>query len=226
MAGIASMTAPSLTRVVVADDYALIREGLVAILCDQPDFQVIGEASDGAEAVARTREMHPDIVLMDIEMPSMDGLEATRLLTVGPHEWRIVILTVHADQAGLLAAIDAGASGYLLKTMHADDLVLALRGMREGRPPLEPSLAGHVVDELRRLLAHVRQVPSGPAASLTKREADILAMVARGASDKQIARALSISLYTVKAHMRNILSKLSASGRHEAARYARREGML
>jgi len=213
-------------RLVIADDHALVREGLVEILRGQPDFQVVGEASDGAEAVARTRQLRPDIVLMDLAMPTLDGLAATRILTSGPHDWKIVILTFHTDKGGLLAAINAGASGYLLKTMHAADLVTALRGLRDGEPPLAATLTGHVMDELRRLSADAVPPRAEPAATLTGREKDVLALVAEGAGDKQIARTLSVSVYTVKAHVRSILAKLQVGGRHEAARCARRDKLL
>jgi DNA-binding NarL/FixJ family response regulator len=214
------------SRVLIADDHALIREGIAEILRAQDDFRVIGQASDGAEAVARTRELAPDIVLMDLSMPGMDGLAATRLLTDGQHGWKVVILTIAADREGLIAAINAGASGYLLKTMSAADLLGALRRMREGEPALAPTLTGSVMDELRRLSSHSAQAPLGPPVVLTRREEEVLALVAQGASDRQIARTLCVSLYTVKSHVRSILAKLNAHGRHEAARYARREGLL
>lgn len=210
-------------RVLIADDHALVREGLVGILRAQPGIEVAGEASDGVEAVATTRQIAPDIVLMDVSMPGMDGLEATRVLTQGPHEWRIVMLTASADKAELLEAMKAGASGYLLKSMRAEELATALRALGDGEMPIAPALSAHIVDELRRLSG--RAAPAGNPV-LTKREQDVLAAVARGAGDKQVARELSVSIYTVKAHMRNILAKLQVDGRYEAARYARREGLL
>ena len=226
MARTAALSLSQPTRLVIADDHALLREGLAEILHAHPDFLVVGEACDGVEAVARTRELRPDIVLMDVAMPSMDGLAATRILTSGPHDWTIVMLTFDSDKGGLLAAIRAGASGYLLKTMHAADLVGALRSLRGGEPPLAASLAGHLIDELRRLSAHPVQPPTEPPPALTGRERDVLTLVAEGAGDKQIARVLSLSVYTVKAHMRSILAKLPADRRQEAARYALREGLL
>ena len=179
----------------------------------------------GVEAVAITRRIRPDIVLMDVSMPGMDGLEATRLLTEGRQDWRIVMLTASADKAELLAAMKAGASGYLLKSMRSDDLARALRALRDGEVPIAAALSGHIVDELRRLSGCSAQLPA-IIPVLTRREQDVLAAVARGASDKQAARELSVSVYTVKAHMRNILAKLQVGGRQEAARYARREGLL
>ena len=210
----------------IADDHALLREGIAEILRAQDDFQVVGEASNGAEAVVRTRELAPDIVLMDLSMPGLDGLGATRILTSGQHDWKIVILTVLADKGGLIDAINAGASGYLVKTMHAAELLQALRRMLDGEPALAPALAGCVIEELRRLSVLSAQATVGPPAVLTRREEEVLALVAGGASDQQIARTLSVSLYTVKSHVRNILAKLNAHGRREAARYARREGLL
>jgi DNA-binding NarL/FixJ family response regulator len=214
------------TRVLVADDHALLREGIAEILRSQDDFHVVGQAGDGAEAVAMTRELAPDIVLMDLSMPGMDGLAATRLLTSGEHAWKIVILTIAADKDGLIDAINAGASGYLLKTMHAADLLGALRRARGGEPALAPTLADCVIEELRRLSSHPARAPSAPATALTRREEEVLVLIANGATDRQIARSLCVSLYTVKSHVRSILAKLNAHGRHEAARYARREGLL
>jgi DNA-binding NarL/FixJ family response regulator len=212
--------------VLVADDHALLREGIAEILRAQDDFRVVGEASDGAEAVARTRELAPDIILMDLSMPGMDGLAATRLLTSGRHDWKIVILTIAADKDGLIEAINAGASGYLLKTMHAADLLGALRRLRNGEPALAPALADCVIEELRRLSSHPAQPTSAPPVALTRREEEVLALIAKGATDQRIAHTLCVSLYTVKSHVRSILAKLNAHGRHEAARYARREGLL
>jgi two-component system, NarL family, response regulator LiaR len=220
------MSPPAPTRVLIVDDHALVREGLAEILRAQPDFRVVGEASDGVEAVAAARELCPDIVLMDLTMPSLDGLGATRLLTGGQHDWKIVILTIRADKSGLLEAINAGASGYLLKTMHAADLLRALRGMRAGEPPLAATLKGHVLEELKRLSAQPPQAHAPSLPALTRRERDVLALADQGSSDKQIARTLCVSIYTVKTHMRNILAKLHAGGRREAAVYARRAGLL
>lgn len=219
-------TSPQVARLLIADDHALLREGIAEIMRAQDDFLVVGEASDGAEAVARTQELAPDIVLMDLSMPGLDGLGATRILTSGQHDWKIVILTIQADREGLIDAINAGASGYLLKTMHAAELLQALRRMRRGEPALAPALAGCVIEELRRLSARPAQVPAKPPTVLTRREEEVLALIAQGASDRQIARALCVSLYTVKSHVRNILGKLDAHGRREAASYARRAGLL
>jgi DNA-binding NarL/FixJ family response regulator len=226
MAAASGVSPAAPIRVVIADDHALVREGLAEILRAQPDFQVVGEASDGAEAVASTKEQCPDIVLMDLMMPSLDGLAATRLLTSGQHSWKIVILSINTDRGSLLDALNAGASGYLLKTMHSADLLRALRGMRDGEPPLAAALGGYVIDELRRLSARPPQAPEPSQPALTRRERDVLALVDQGLGDKQIARALCVSTYTVKTHMRNILAKLQVGGRQQAARYARRGGLL
>jgi DNA-binding NarL/FixJ family response regulator len=214
------------TRVLVADDHSLVSDGLAEILGAQQDFVVVGQASDGAEAVEMARALRPDVVLMDLTMPGLNGLEATRLLAGQQPECKVVILTIDADQHSLFEALNAGAAGYLLKTMRSSDLVHALRRMRAGEPPVAPVLAGHIVDEFRRLSARAAQAPAEAPLTLTKREEEVLALVATGASDKQIARALSISIYTVKAHMRNILAKLPVDGRREATRYARRTGLL
>jgi DNA-binding NarL/FixJ family response regulator len=242
MAGDGGMTPPQPTSIIVAEDHVLVRQGLVEILRAQPDFHVVGEVSDGIEAVAKTRELRPDIVLMDLAMPGLNGVEATRVLACERYDCKIVILTGSADKGDLIEAIKAGANGYLLKTMDAGDLVRALRGLRDGAPVLAPSLTGHVVDELRRLAGQQPGTPDegrraeehraeGRGAEesrppLTKREEDVLALVAQGRGDKQIARTLSISVYTVKTHIRNILAKLQVSGRQEAVMQARRDGLL
>ncbi len=210
-------------RVLLADDHALFREGLAGILAAQPDFEVVGEAGDGLEALVKARELVPDLVLMDVSMPDCDGLEATRLVKQELPGVTIVMLTVLAEEEKLFEAIKCGAQGYLLKSMRSQEMLALLRGAVRGQAAITPILAGRMLEEFRRLS---RQSPPPPdkSATLTHREREVLSLVAEGATDKEIAQALYISLPTVKSHMRNILAKLHVSSRREAASYARNKG--
>lgn len=225
MAGSGELSATPPVRVLVADDHTLFREGLIEILAAEPDFAVVGEAGDGREAVAKAAALAPDIVLMDLQMPNTDGVEATRSLVHCQPQCRVVILTVRDDPQDLLAAVRAGAAGYLLKTMHSAELLRCLRGLARGEAALAPAMTGYLMQECRRLAAVPEPVPEG-LPELTQREQDVLSLVAQGKSDKEVARMLSLSLYTVKAHMRSILTKLQVSGRRDAALLVRRHGVV
>jgi two-component system NarL family response regulator len=212
-------------RVLLADDHALFREGLAGIIGSQPDLVVIGEASDGLEAVVKARELRPDLILMDIQMPGMDGLEATRQIKEILPDTTIVMLTVRGDDERLFESLKNGAQGYLLKDIRSQEMLSMLRGAMRGEPALSPSLAGRVLAEFRRLSKYGiagREEDAG----LTEREQQVLGEVARGATDKEVAETLMISLNTVKTHMRNILGKLQVSSRREAARVARNKGIV
>ncbi len=213
-------------RVLLADDHALFREGLAGILAAQPDLEVVGEARDGFEAVVKAQALQPDLVLMDVQMPGMDGLEATRQIRQARPETVIVMLTVRDDDDKLFTALKYGAQGYLLKDIRAADMLALLRGALHGEAALNPRMAGLVLDEFRRLSRQAPSEEQESEAALTRREQEVLELAARGASDKEIAEALVISLYTVKSHMRNILGKLQVSSRQEAARLARRKGLV
>lgn len=213
-------------RVLLADDHALFREGLAGILAAQPDLEVVGEARDGFEAVVKAQALQPDLVLMDVQMPGMDGLEATRQIRQARPETVIVMLTVRDDDDKLFTALKYGAQGYLLKDIRAADMLALLRGALRGEAALSPRMAGLVLDEFRRLSRQAPSEEQESEAALTRREQEVLELAARGASDKEIAEALVISLYTVKSHMRNILSKLHVSSRQEAARLARQRGLV
>lgn len=213
-------------RVLLADDHALFREGLAGILAAQPDLEVVGEARDGFEAVVKAQALQPDLVLMDVQMPGMDGLEATRQIRQARPETVIVMLTVRDDDDKLFTALKYGAQGYLLKDIRAADMLALLRGALRGEAALSPRMAGLVLDEFRRLSRQAPSEEQESEAALTRREQEVLELAARGASDKEIAEALVISLYTVKSHMRNILGKLQVSSRQEAARLARRKGLV
>ena len=216
-------------RVLLADDHALFREGLAGIIASQPDMEVVGEANDGLEAFVKAQELKPDLILMDVQMPGMDGLEATRQIKQVLPATTIVMLTVRDDDEKLFEALKSGAQGYLLKDIHSKEMLAMLRGALRGEAALSPRMAGRVLKEFRRIGALI------PAHSweddeelvdLTKRELEALTIAARGASDKEIADELFISIHTVKSHMRNILSKLHVNTRREAAKVAKNKGLL
>ncbi|GAB4461708.1 MAG: response regulator transcription factor [Anaerolineales bacterium] len=212
-------------RVLLADDHALFREGLAGIIASQPDMDVVGEANDGLEAFVKAQELKPDLILMDVQMPGMDGLEAARQIKEALPETRIVMLTVRDDDDKLFQALRNGAQGYLLKEIQSKEMLTMLRGAMKGEAALSPALAARVLTEFRRLSAggfSVGEEDSG----LTEREQQVLARAAQGSTDKEIAADLSISLNTVKTHMRNILAKLQVSTRREAAKAAKSKGLL
>jgi len=213
-------------RVLLADDHTLFREGLASILNAQADFEVVGEADDGLEALVKARELVPDLILMDIGMPGCDGLEATRRIKQELPAVTIVMLTVHDEEEKLFEAIKSGAQGYLLKNIRSREMVTLLRGAVRGEAAITPTLAGRMLEEFRRLSRMVPLDADAEPVILTQREQEVLSLVAEGRTDKEIADALVISLYTVKNHMRNILAKLHVSSRHEAARYARHRGLV
>ncbi len=212
-------------RVLLADDHALFREGLASIIQAQPDMEIVGEANDGLEALVKARELKPDLILMDITMPGCDGLEATRQIKQALPEVVIVVLTVHSDEEKLFAAIKEGAQGYLLKNIRSETMLQLIRGALRGEAAITPVLAGYMLEEFRRL-SREHPAASEPVETLTFREQEVLGLVATGATDKEIAEALNVSLHTVKSHMRNILGKLHVNNRYEAARYARYKGLL
>lgn len=213
-------------RVLLADDHSLFREGLAGILNAQPDFEVVGEASDGLEALVKAQELAPDLILMDINMPGCDGLEATRQIKRDLPDVTIVMLTVRDENEKLFQAIRGGAQGYLLKSIRSRRLVTLLRGAMRGEAAITSTLAGRILEEFRRQGRHPRGVLDNETVTLTMREQDVLSLVAERATDKQIADELYISIHTVKSHMRNILAKLQLSHRHEAALFAMREGLI
>jgi len=214
-------------RILLADDHDLFRAGLASLINAQPDLQVVGQAIDGLEALALARELHPDLIVMDIQMPVCDGLEATRLILDEWSEARILILTVHDEDEKLFEAIKAGASGYILKNTNSVDFLNYLREALSGGAPLPPKLAGRLIQEFARLASRPSTVaaPSAPH-EITPRELEVLEYLAAGSTDKEIAVQLSLSLHTVKTHVRNILSKLYAVNRRHAAELALREGWV
>lgn len=214
------------TRVLLADDHSLLREGLAGIIDAQPDFDVVGEASDGLEAIVKTGELRPDLVLMDVTMPGCNGIEAAATITRDLPDTIVVMLTVHAERETLFEAVKAGAQGYLLKNMKSDAMLEMLRGAMRGEAAIPPALAADILDEFRRLSRQPRPPSGEEIVALTPREQDVLTLAADGLTDQEIGEQLCISINTVKTHMRNILAKLHLGSRYEAAQYARREGLI
>ncbi len=207
-------------RIMIADDHAIVRKGIRALLSTEPDLEVIGEAGNGAEAVALAQKLNPDVILMDLVMPKMDGIEATLQITAHQPGARILVLTSFAADDKVFPAIKAGALGYLLKDSGPDALLQAIHQVYRGEPSLEPSIA-------RKVLTELSTPPKKPltADPLTERELDILKLVAQGRSNKEIAEHLVIAEMTVRTHVSNILGKLHLASRTQAALYALREGI-
>jgi len=216
---------PRRMRLVLADDHALFREGLAGLINAQPDLEVVGQAGDGLEALVLARNLRPDLIVMDIKMPVCDGLEATRLIRAEWPEARILMLTVHDEDEKLFEAIKAGASGYLLKNIPAADFLRSVRGTLAGEAALPPKLALRLIEEFARLANRpASDLPPSDADDLTPREREVLSLIAAGATDKEIAEQLSLSVHTVKSHVRSILGKLHAVNRRQAARLAAQRG--
>ncbi len=213
------------TRVLLADDHILFREGLAGIIGAQPDMQIVGEANDGLEAFVKAQELKPDLILMDVQMPGMDGIEAVRQVKQVMPETIIVMLTVRSDDDMLFEALKNGAQGYLLKEIRSQELLEMLRAALRGEAAISPTLAGKVLSEFRRL-SKGGIVANEDDNELTEREQQVLVQASNGATDKEIAAALSISLNTVKTHIRNILAKLHVSTRREAAKVAKSKGLV
>ncbi len=210
-----------ISRVLIVDDHDLFRDGISSLLKAR-GYQVVGEANDGAEAVARARELRPDLILMDIRMPNMGGLEATRLIKAEQPDVKIVMLTVSDDEEDLFEAIKSGAQGYLLKKLKADVLFDLLSGVASGEAPIAPKMAAKMMEEF----AHgSRGGKAGDQKDLSDREMEVLRLVAQGKINKEIAADLMITERTVKYHLRNILDKLHLANRTQAAAYAARKGI-
>ncbi len=208
-------------RVLIADDHAIVREGLRAVLSEAGGFEVVSEVGNGQEAVAQAEALQPDVILMDLLMPVMGGIEATGQITRRKLGARIIVLTSFAADDQVFPAIKAGAMGYLLKDSSPEDLVHAIHQVYLGEPSLHPNIARMVLKEI----AHPPEPEPVPDA-LSARELDVLRLVARGLSNREIADKLVISEPTVRAHMSNILGKLHLASRTQAALYAVREGLV
>jgi DNA-binding NarL/FixJ family response regulator len=213
-------------RVLVVDDHALFRRGLEMVLAQEPDIEVVGEAEDGAQGVDRAAEIVPDIVLLDVRMPRLGGIEAcTAIKDVVPSA-KIIMLTISDEEADLYDAIKAGAMGYLLKEISIDEVAAAVRAVHGGQSLISPSMASKLLTEFASMIRRGDERQQVPAPRLTDREMDVLRLVAKGLNNRDIARALFISENTVKNHIRNILEKLQLHSRMEAVVYAVREKLL
>ncbi|HEY4485781.1 MAG TPA: response regulator transcription factor [Nitrospiria bacterium] len=213
-------------RVLIADDHQVVREGLAAILKTKEDIEVVGLAKDGVEAVEKTRTLLPDVVLMDISMPRMNGVEATREIKRENPHIGVVVLTMYAEDEYIFDLVKAGATGYLLKDADTSQIVKAIRAISEGESLIHPSVASKILNEFS-LLAEGKGRKSGRLEhDLTDREITVLKLVAEGKTNKEIANALDLSEKTVKNHVRNIFHKLHVYDRTQAAIHAIRKGLI
>lgn len=210
-------------RVLLADDHTIFREGLRAILDQQRDIHVVGEAKDGVEAVKKTTELVPDIVLMDINMPVLDGVKASRLITGQDQRVGIVILTMYREDKYVFEAIKAGARGYLVKDARARELLKTIRAVHQGEALIDPAVATKLLEEFRRL---AEKRSGKDFLDLNEREIEILRLVAQGATNKKIAATLCFSEQTIKNYLSIIFQKLHVNNRAEAAAYAVQEGLI
>ncbi|HEX4656601.1 MAG TPA: response regulator transcription factor [Streptosporangiaceae bacterium] len=215
-------------RTMIVDDHALFRRGLEMVLDGEPDIDLVGQASDGAEAVEKAAESLPDIVLMDIRMPRSNGIEACRAMKEAAPSAKIVILTISDEEEDLFEAIRAGASGYLLKDIPLDEVADTVRAVHGGQSLINPSMAGKLLTEFAALARRDEEerAQEVPAPRLTEREMQVLKLVARGMNNRDIAKELFISENTVKNHVRNILEKLQIHSRMEAVMVAVREKLI
>jgi NarL family two-component system response regulator LiaR len=204
-------------RILIADDHSVVREGLRTFLGLDPEFEIVGEAINGEEAVQLARELAPDVVLMDLKMPKLDGVTAIGTIRQELPDTEVIALTSVLEDASVFGALRAGAIGYLLKDTEADDLRRAIKAAYDGQIQLSPKAAARLVREVR--------APENPE-TLSERETGVLRLLAQGYSNKELARALGISEKTVKTHVTNILGKIHASSRTQAVLYALRSGLV
>jgi two-component system response regulator NreC len=212
------------TKVLIADDHAIVREGVRMILAKEKDIDVVGEAEEGGQALQLVETLRPDVVIMDISMPGMGGIEATQKLKERHPKVAVLVLTMHEDESYVFQLLRAGASGYVLKRAAAQDLVQAVRAAAKGEAFLYPSVARKVVED------YLRRVESGEERArydgLTEREREILTLIAQGLGNQQIAEKLYISIKTVQTHRAHVLEKLGLHDRTELVRYAIRKGLI
>jgi DNA-binding NarL/FixJ family response regulator len=217
---------PSPIRLLLVDDQALFREGLRTLLSVHPDIEVVGEAGNGEDAIQLVEKLHPAIVLMDMQMPVLDGVAATRRLKTAHPEVRVIVLTTFDDDEKVFDGLRAGAVGYLLKDAPSEKLVEAIRATARGESFLQPSIAAKLVAEFTRLSEAPAAKPQPLVEPLSDREIELLRLIAKGDSNKEIAAALVIAEGTVKNHITNILGKLGVTGRMQAVNKARELGIL
>jgi two-component system response regulator NreC len=223
-------------RLLLVDDHEIIRVGLKTFLQTQPDFEVIAEAGNGEEAVDRAMEFHPDVILMDITMPGIDGMEATRRLRVLCPECLVLALTVHDDKQYLMQMLAAGASGYITKQAAADELVEAIHTIASGNVFLQPALARWLLEDYQRLTRETMSAPSGSSEAtdgnairlevLSLRERQVLEMIAQGITNQEIGKRLALSHKTIARHRERIMKKLNMHSRTELVKFAIRTGLV
>jgi DNA-binding NarL/FixJ family response regulator len=211
-------------RVLLADDHPLFRDGVAALL-QARGFEVVGEASDGLEALELARQLHPDLVLMDIHMPRLNGLDATRVMSAELTGTRVVMLTVSDDDADLFEAIKSGAQGYVLKNTDTRTFFELLNGAAQGEAPISRRLAGKILNEFARRASEEKKPAQGPE-ELSEREKEVLRFVAEGLTNRDIGARLSLSENTIKYHLKNILQKLHMRNRAQAVAFALQSGFL
>ena len=208
-------------KLMIVDDHTVVRDGLVSMLERQDDFQVVGQASNGLEAVERVSAVQPDVILMDLRMPELDGVEAMRRISSERPETRFLVLTTYDTDEYIFDAIEAGAKGYLLKDTSREDLFEAIRAVHRGDSGIEPGVAARVLDRFAQLSREEAQAPL-----LSEREIEVLRLMAKGSANKEIAASLSITDSTVKTHVANIFQKLDVRGRTEAVTQALQIGII
>ncbi|MEW5872876.1 MAG: response regulator transcription factor [Chloroflexota bacterium] len=212
-------------RVLIVDDHAVVRQGLRNFISLQDDMTVVGEGSNGAEGVELAGQLQPDVVLLDLVMPHMDGVEATGKILERCPKARVLILTSFGEDDKVFPAIRAGAQGYLLKDIHPNDLVQAVRQAHQGQVQLHPDIARKLMSALAGGAPQAEKTPTAPAGDLTEREVEVLRLIAQGLNNRQIAETMIISEKTVKTHVSNILSKLGVEDRTQAAIWALKNGL-
>lgn len=208
-------------KILIADDHPVVREGVIAMLSREADFDVVGEAKDGVEAVKKAKELSPDVVLIDLRMPEMDGVEAMRQIKSVMPEVKFIILTTYSDDEYIFSGIEAGARAYLLKDAPREDLFKAIRAVYRGESLIQPVVASKLLDRFSELS---RRTPSGE--ELSGRELEILSLMAKGAANKEISAQLNIAQSTVKTHITNIFQKLGVNDRTEAVTQALKKGII
>jgi len=206
-------------RILLADDHAVVRQGFKLILASQPDMEIVGEAGNGREAVALAERLHPDVAVIDVAMPELNGIEATRRMGESAPRTRVLALSMHKDSVYVREILRAGARGYLLKDQVDSDLIAAVRAVARGEGYLSPAVSDAVLNDYRR---HV----SDPIDLLTSREREVLQMIAEGKTNKEIATVLNLSVYTVDAHRGRIMEKLNLHSVNELVRFAVRQGLV
>ncbi len=211
-------------KVLIVDDHTVVRDGLTTMLGREKDFSVVGEAKNGVEAVDRAGRLRPDVVLMDLRMPEMDGVEAMRRIGTADPEVKFIVLTTFDTDEYIFDAIEAGAKGYLLKDASRDELFQAVRAVHRGESLIQPGVAARVLDRFAQLSRQAAQAP-GPWA-LSGRELEVLRLIASGAANKEIGVSLNISESTVKTHVANIFQKLDVRDRTEAVALAMQKGII